>query len=88
MSADIPSRVVVVGAGFTGLSAATELERAGIDFVLLEARDRVGGRVEAKMNNLDDLYDTGGQFICDDMPEIMALARTPRQDISRNTGSG
>ena len=75
MSADIPSRVVVVGAGFTGLSAATELERAGIDFVLLEARDRVGGRVESKANRFGDLYDTGGQFICDDMPEIMALAR-------------
>ncbi|WP_315975301.1 flavin monoamine oxidase family protein [Phyllobacterium zundukense] len=76
MSADVPSRVVVVGAGFTGMSAASELQRAGIDFVLLEARDRVGGRVESKANCLGELYDTGGQFICDDMPEIMGLART------------
>ncbi|TIV27823.1 MAG: FAD-dependent oxidoreductase, partial [Mesorhizobium sp.] len=37
--------VVIVGAGFTGLCAALELNRAGIDFLVLEARDRVGGRV-------------------------------------------
>lgn len=66
--------VVVVGAGFAGLSAATELQRAGVDFVVLEARGRVGGRVEA-MSSLGSLFDTGGQFLCDDMPEVMALAR-------------
>ncbi|MBZ9657128.1 flavin monoamine oxidase family protein [Phyllobacterium lublinensis] len=66
--------VVVVGAGFAGLSAATELQRAGVDFVVLEAQDRAGGRVEAA-NSLGGFFDTGGQFLCDDMPEVMALAR-------------
>ncbi|TWB34621.1 flavin monoamine oxidase family protein [Nitrospirillum pindoramense] len=37
-------RVVVLGAGIAGLVAAYELERAGFDVVMLEARDRVGGR--------------------------------------------
>jgi len=67
--------VVIVGAGFTGLSAALDLQRAGIDFLVLEARERVGGRVEARPNGLGELIDSGGQFLCEDMPELMALAR-------------
>jgi monoamine oxidase len=38
-------RVVVVGAGFSGLAAAYELSRAGYDVTVVEARNRVGGRV-------------------------------------------
>ncbi|MDX8518626.1 flavin monoamine oxidase family protein [Mesorhizobium dulcispinae] len=67
--------VIIVGAGFTGLTAALELKRAGIDFLVLEARDRVGGRVEAMQNGLGERIDSGGQFLCQDMPELMALAK-------------
>ena len=38
--------VVVLGAGLAGLSAARDLAAGGADVVVLEARDRVGGRVE------------------------------------------
>lgn len=40
-----PKKVIVVGAGMAGLTAAFELQRAGHEIVILEAQQRVGGRV-------------------------------------------
>jgi monoamine oxidase len=68
-------RVIVVGAGFTGLSAAVALAGSGVDVLVLEARDRVGGRVESLVTPCGERFDSGGQFICEDMPQVMALAR-------------
>lgn len=50
-------RVLVIGAGLSGLVAATEAQDAGHDVVVLEARDRVGGRVFTMREGL-----VGGQF--------------------------
>jgi len=44
------SSVIVLGAGIAGLVAAYELEQAGFDVTVLEARDRVGGRAWALKN--------------------------------------
>ena len=38
-------RIAVLGAGIAGMSAAYELQRAGYDCTILEARDRPGGRI-------------------------------------------
>jgi len=81
-------KVVVVGAGFCGLSAAIALKNAGLEVVVLEARDRVGGRVEGSVNGLGETVDTGGQFICDDMPEVMALARRHGRALVESDFSG
>ncbi len=67
--------VAVVGAGFTGLVAAHRLREAGRSVLLLEALPRVGGRVESAVLATGRVVDTGGQFLCEDMPEAMALAR-------------
>ena len=44
-STDKPKKVIIVGAGLAGLSAGYELKRAGHTPVILEAQQRVGGRV-------------------------------------------
>lgn len=36
--------IVIIGGGITGLSLAAELEKEGKSFILLEAKDRLGGR--------------------------------------------
>ncbi|MBI4590702.1 MAG: FAD-dependent oxidoreductase, partial [Candidatus Rokubacteria bacterium] len=62
-----PKKVIVVGAGLAGLAAAYELTQAGHDATILEARQRVGGRVHTLREPFsDDLHaETGGLFIPD-----------------------
>jgi monoamine oxidase len=57
--------VVVVGAGLAGLAAAVTLGRAGLDVAVVEADDRVGGRVRTIRAPFDDgLYaEAGGEFV-------------------------
>lgn len=55
--------VAIVGGGLAGLTAARELERQGVSTVLLEARDRVGGRVLSHQAGDGVAIDQGGQFV-------------------------
>jgi monoamine oxidase len=55
--------VIVVGAGLAGLHAALRLEEAGLDVVVLEARDRVGGRTWSHELPDGSIVERGGEFI-------------------------
>lgn len=68
------STVAVVGAGLSGLTAARELHRRGIDVVVLEAADRVGGRVLGETSALGSRFDLGGQWIGHDHHRVIGLA--------------
>ncbi|MET0757249.1 MAG: flavin monoamine oxidase family protein [Mycobacterium sp.] len=65
--------VVVVGAGFAGLSAARDLVRLGYDVVVLEGRDRVGGR-SATTTIAGTPVDLGGTFVGPTQDAVLALA--------------
>ncbi|ORW15474.1 amine oxidase [Mycolicibacter nonchromogenicus] len=66
--------VAVVGAGMSGLTAARDLHRAGIDVLVLEAADRLGGRALTQISALGSAVDLGGQWIGHDHHRIKALA--------------
>jgi monoamine oxidase len=66
---------IVVGAGLAGLSAAYELNRAGWNVTVLEARDRVGGRVYSLRCFSDGLVaEGGGEFIEETHTRILGYA--------------
>lgn len=71
---DHECEVVVVGAGYSGLAAARHLARAGVDVLVLDARDRVGGRSFTEVSPSGYAVDRGGQWIGPTQDHVAALA--------------
>ena len=67
--------VVVVGAGLAGLTAAREVVRGGRSVLVLEARDRVGGRVLSHTLQDGSYSELGGMYTGPTQDHIQALAR-------------
>jgi monoamine oxidase len=70
------SDIIILGAGAAGLAAATELSRAGLKVLILEARDRIGGRMFTKQDpRCHAPVELGAEFIHGRPPEIWDLLR-------------
>ena len=79
--------VIVVGAGAAGLTAARDLERAGLRVIILEARDRIGGRILTVHDPLTPLpIELGAEFIHGRPAEIFDLVREHRLPVHELSG--
>lgn len=89
-----PWDVIIAGAGVAGLSAAVELGNAGLSILLLEARDRVGGRILTLPGPVSEYgIELGAEFV-HGRPELfdnyleqhrLELRETSGQNYCRNS---
>ncbi|KAK5957755.1 hypothetical protein OHC33_000944 [Knufia fluminis] len=82
--------VIVVGAGLSGLSAARELSRRGLSCLLLEARDRIGGKTYSKAPpGIVSKIDLGAAWInASNQERTYRLAREVGADLIEQNTSG
>lgn len=67
--------VVVIGGGISGLCAAKLLQESGIDVIVLEARDRVGGRTQTLVDPRFNYTDLGGAYLGPTQNHILRIAK-------------
>ncbi len=71
--------VLILGAGVAGLAAAGELARAGLNIAVLEARDRIGGRIYTRHDALCPVpIELGAEFVHGAQEEIFRIVRAAR----------
>ena len=89
--------VLVIGAGMAGVTAARELTRSGLSVMVVEGRDRVGGRVWSIRDFCGEPIEAGAEFIhgvgAQTWPEVQAAGLATRpcpliRDTMFNVGGG
>ena len=77
--------IIVIGAGSAGLMAAAELSAKGKRVLILEARDRIGGRAHTFSDN-GIIYEAGSEFIHGDLPLTLSLLKEGGLQYEETTG--
>src|SRR6478609_9318871 len=79
--------VIIVGAGISGLAAARELSAAGAETTVIEARDRIGGRIHTIYDErVAAPIELGAEFVHGDPPEILEFAKLAGLEVVETEG--
>ncbi|MBV9436453.1 MAG: FAD-dependent oxidoreductase, partial [Acidobacteria bacterium] len=79
--------VLIIGAGAAGLAAAARLSQAGLRVSIVEARDRIGGRVLTKHPpGLSSAVELGAEFVHGRPPESFELIKAADLDAQETAG--
>ncbi len=74
----MPGSVIIIGGGAAGLAAASRLAAAGLRVILLEARDRLGGRIHTLHAGWPLPVEAGPEFLHGDAPEMQQAVDAAR----------
>lgn len=77
-------KVIIIGAGFSGLAAANQLLKKNIDFVILESRNRIGGRVFSHRVADDLVIELGGEWVGNSHTRIQELCSDFNLELQNN----
>lgn len=79
--------ILIIGAGATGLMAAHELSKAGKMVIVLEARNRTGGRIHTITDaSLSKPVELGAEFVHGDLPVTLQLLKEARIEVIPASG--
>src|SRR5579859_5479852 len=88
MASGLTTDALVLGAGVSGLAAAARLAQAGCTVRVLEARDRIGGRVQTvRGNGWPVPVELGAEFVMGRIPALFSLARQTGTPLVELVGS-
>ena len=81
------SSTIIIGAGAAGLAAARDLSRAGHDVIVLEARDRIGGRVYTHRDSESPVpIELGAEFVHGKSPALWQIASAANLKLHEVSG--
>ena len=84
---EIDAEVVVIGAGMAGLTCARALAERGVKVLVLEARERVGGRIATVRNGNGEPIELGAEFVHGRPAELMALIAEADCEVYERDGT-
>jgi len=81
-----PTDVIIVGAGLTGLTLAKDLTDKGVDFILLEARERIGGRIHSIKTEDGAVVEMGATWFFPNFNSLGHLLKKLKIDLTEQYG--